>query len=184
MLVRSVDEGLSYLDVNFSVEREEDGDIKISLEYKRLEYRRRSLEVYSPSYSPRGWKDLKAWTKRILDWVEDILRKQKEGIEKIEEKAKELLESIFSPESVAKRILEFAYSLSKGDVSKIPILREAVERAFEEVEKMFDGNLPDVSKKTKELVMKGFDSWEKEGYLSSFEELEYVEGSLEIELVA
>ncbi len=55
MLVRSVDEGLSYLDVNFSVEREEDGDIKISLEYKRLEYSRRSLEVYSPSYSPRGW---------------------------------------------------------------------------------------------------------------------------------
>ncbi len=85
---------------------------------------------------------------------------------------------------MAKRILEFAYSLSKGDVSKIPILREAVERAFEEVEKMFGGDLPDVSKKTKELVMKGFDSWEKEVYLSSFEELEYVEGSLEIELVA
>ncbi len=184
MMVRSIDEGLSYVNLDLSIEKEKDGDIRISLEYERLEYRRSAFEIYAPNYSPVNWQKVKAWSNKMLEWVKSILNDQRNKLEEIRKKAQELLEDLFSPENVAKRILEFAYALSKGDVSKIPVLRKAVEKAFEEVKEMLGGKLPEITEKTRDLVMKRFDDWERRGTLQEFEELQYVKEELEMELVA
>ena len=62
---------------------------------------------------------------------------------------------------VSEDILNFARALSGGDPSKIETLRKAVQKGFDAAEKIL-GELPEVSKKTYEAVMKGFDDWAAE----------------------
>lgn len=61
----------------------------------------------------------------------------------------------------SERILEFAKSLSGGDPAKIDELKSAFKRGFDQVKRMFGGELPDISQKTYDKVMEGFDTWEK-----------------------
>ena len=69
----------------------------------------------------------------------------------------------WSPENVAKNILDMAKALSGGDQSKIETLRKAVLKGFSEAEKTWGGKLPSITDKTKEIIMKGFDDWANEG---------------------
>jgi len=59
----------------------------------------------------------------------------------------------------SQRLLDFAKALSGGDPSKIDILRDAVQKGFDAAEKQWGDKLPDISYKTLEAVMKGFDEW-------------------------
>lgn len=63
--------------------------------------------------------------------------------------------------NTANRILDFAKALSGGDPSKIEYLRAAVEKGFKEAEKTWGGKLPEISQKTYDRVMQGFDDWAK-----------------------
>lgn len=60
------------------------------------------------------------------------------------------------------RILDYAKAITGGDPSKIGEMRKMAQKAFDDVAKIMGGwdNLPEVSKKTYEAVMKGFDEWE------------------------
>ncbi len=62
-------------------------------------------------------------------------------------------------DAVANRILDFAKSLANGDESKIEMLREAVKKGFQEAEKAWGGELPGISQRTYDKIMKGFDEW-------------------------
>lgn len=66
---------------------------------------------------------------------------------------------------VSSNILNFAKALSGGDPSKIEVLKEAFLKGFNEVAAMFGGkdNMPEVSRKTYDAVMKGFEDWANEG---------------------
>lgn len=64
-------------------------------------------------------------------------------------------------EKTAGRILDFAKALSGGDPSKIGLLKDAVIKGFKEAEKTWGGKLPDISQKTYDRIMQGFDEWEK-----------------------
>lgn len=55
------------------------------------------------------------------------------------------------------RILDFAKALTGGDPSKIEAMRDAFQKGYEQAEKIWGGELPDISKQTYEAVMKGFD---------------------------
>lgn len=66
-------------------------------------------------------------------------------------------------EKTAQRILDFAKAISGGDSSKIDSLRSAVKEGFAAAEKMWGGSLPDISHRTLERVMQGFDEWANEG---------------------
>lgn len=66
----------------------------------------------------------------------------------------------YGVKQTSERILNFAKAISGGDPSKIETLRDAVKKGFAEVEKMFGGELPQISKDTYDAVMKGFDEWE------------------------
>jgi hypothetical protein len=57
------------------------------------------------------------------------------------------------------RLLDFAKAITGGDPSKIGLMREYVQKGFDEVEKMFGGKLPEISYQTLNAVMKGLDEW-------------------------
>lgn len=69
----------------------------------------------------------------------------------------------YSVDETAKRILDFAVALSGGDPSKLSTLKDAVVAGFKEAENAWGGKLPEISQKTYEAVMKGFDEWEEAG---------------------
>jgi hypothetical protein len=66
-----------------------------------------------------------------------------------------------SPENVSDNIVAFAKALSGEDKSKLSLLRQAIEDGFSEAEKAWGGELPEISKKTYDLVMEKLDAWEK-----------------------
>ena len=57
----------------------------------------------------------------------------------------------------SQRILDFATALTGGDPSKIEEMRSAFLKGYKQAEKTWGGNLPDISKRTYDAVMKGFD---------------------------
>lgn len=68
----------------------------------------------------------------------------------------------YSAEETADRIVDFAKTISGGDITKAPMLRNAVDDAFEDVAEMWGGmeNTLQVTQDTYELVMDGFDEWQ------------------------
>ena len=68
----------------------------------------------------------------------------------------------YGVEKTSTRILEFAKAISGGDPAKIEMLRGAVEKGFGAAASAFGQELPGISKKTYEAVMKGFDDWANE----------------------
>lgn len=61
----------------------------------------------------------------------------------------------------SQRILDFATALTGGDPSKIEKMRSAFQKGYEQAEKTWGGKLPDISKKTYDAVLKGFDDMAK-----------------------
>ncbi|MCL1844719.1 MAG: hypothetical protein FWF77_02335 [Defluviitaleaceae bacterium] len=69
----------------------------------------------------------------------------------------------FSVDETAARILDFAVALTGGDPGRIELMRDAVQRGFDQAERMFGGELPQISHDTHEAVMNGFDEWQEAG---------------------
>ncbi|QKS72811.1 hypothetical protein FLK61_40080 [Paenalkalicoccus suaedae] len=63
-------------------------------------------------------------------------------------------------EATSERIVNFAIALSGGDVEKLGILRGAIDDGFKAVKDIF-GELPEVSKKTYDLIQEKLNAWEK-----------------------
>lgn len=59
----------------------------------------------------------------------------------------------------SERILDFAKALTGGDPSKIDEMKSAFEKGFKAAEKLWGGELPEISQKTYDAVMKGFEEW-------------------------
>ena len=62
----------------------------------------------------------------------------------------------------SERILDFAKALTGGDSSKAEKMREAIKQGFEEAAKLWGDELPEISQKTYDAVMKGIDDWKAE----------------------
>jgi len=79
--------------------------------------------------------------------------------------AQELIgeDGFFGVKQTTARIMDFAKALVGTDAGedKIKLMRDAVQKGFDEVAKMFGGfdNLPDVTKRTYEAIMKAFSEW-------------------------
>lgn len=59
----------------------------------------------------------------------------------------------------SERILDFAKALTGGDESKAEEMREAIKKGFDAAAKLWGDELPEISKKTYDAVMKGIDEW-------------------------
>lgn len=62
----------------------------------------------------------------------------------------------------SERILDFAKALTGGDSSKVEDIRTAIEKGFSEAAKLWGDELPEISQKTHDAVMKGLDEWAKQ----------------------
>ena len=69
----------------------------------------------------------------------------------------------FSVENTAARILDFAVAISGGDPARLDVLRGAIEQAFENAERIWGGELPEISQQTRAAVMEGLDQWAASG---------------------
>lgn len=62
----------------------------------------------------------------------------------------------------SERILDFAKALTGGDSEKAEEMRTAIKKGFEAAAKLWGDELPEISQKTYDAVMKGIDEWKKE----------------------
>lgn len=69
----------------------------------------------------------------------------------------------FSPETVSDRIVNFAKTISGGDTEKYGLLKDAIEKGFNEAREILGGSLPEISEKTYGLVMEKLDTWANAG---------------------
>lgn len=60
-------------------------------------------------------------------------------------------------EATSSRIIDFATALTGGDPDKIEEMREAFKKGYAMAEEKWGGELPDISKRTYDAVMKKFD---------------------------
>lgn len=112
----------------------------------------------------------------LRDVVKDLLKRQ--GVEldklqkgdmvKVDDKARADAAKMIAEdgplgaEKTAERIVQFAKAISGGDKGKLDTLKAAIEKGFKEAEKAFGGQLPDISKKTMELINSKLDAWKNE----------------------
>lgn len=61
--------------------------------------------------------------------------------------------------AVSDRIVEFAKSVSGGDVSKLSELKDAIDRGFAGAKRTLGGSLPDISNQTYDAIMSKLDDW-------------------------
>lgn len=59
----------------------------------------------------------------------------------------------------SERIIEFAKTVSGGDIAKYDKLVESIKAGFEAAKEAFGGELPEISQQTYDAVMKGLDEW-------------------------
>ena len=64
------------------------------------------------------------------------------------------------------RILDFASALTGGDPDKIEKMRDAFKKGYAQAEDTWGDKLPDISQKTYQAVMDGFDKMAKDASLS------------------
>ncbi|WP_026651537.1 hypothetical protein [Butyrivibrio proteoclasticus] len=57
----------------------------------------------------------------------------------------------------SERILDFAKALAGDDPEKLENMREAFKKGYDQAQKTWGGELPEISKQTYDAVMKGFD---------------------------
>lgn len=69
----------------------------------------------------------------------------------------------------SQRILDFATALTGGDPDKIEEMRAAFQKGYKQAEKTWGGNLPEISQRTYDAVMSGFDKMAKEAGLTTEE---------------
>ena len=89
------------------------------------------------------------------------------SIEVDEATAKQAAEDIsedgyWGVKQTSERILDFAKAISGGDSSKAEEMREAIQQGFDEAAKLWGDELPEISQKTYDAVMKGIDEWKNE----------------------
>lgn len=126
----------------------------------------------------RLWEETQKATESLRNLVERLIGRQVKTVEDIlSEKATLIVDEAARAEAeraisedgewgikaVSSRIVDFAKAISGGDKAKLDELRSAIEEGFKQVEKAFGGQLPDISKKTYDEVMRRLDEWENEG---------------------
>lgn len=64
-------------------------------------------------------------------------------------------------EQTSDRIFQFATSLADGDTALFDKIKEGIVKGFEQAKQDFGGELPEISQKTFDAVMKKLDEWAK-----------------------
>lgn len=65
----------------------------------------------------------------------------------------------WSPEETSERMLNFAIALSGDDRAKADMLLDAVKKGYEEAERLWGEELPQISKDTLKMTIERFEAW-------------------------
>ncbi|MBQ3512374.1 MAG: hypothetical protein IJA32_01055 [Lachnospiraceae bacterium] len=102
----------------------------------------------------------------IADMSEEVFwNKIREGNFEVDEATRKQAQEDISEDGywgvkqTSERLLSFAKALTGGDASKAEEMRAAIQKGFEEAEKLWGGELPEISSQTYDAVMKGIDEW-------------------------
>ena len=71
-------------------------------------------------------------------------------------------DGFYGVKNTSNRILDMAKALTGGDPDKIEEMRNAFKKGFDQATKSWGQTLPEISSKTYDAVMEGFDNWAKE----------------------
>lgn len=71
-------------------------------------------------------------------------------------------DGFYGVKNTSDRILEMAKALTGGDPDKIEEMRDAFKKGFDQATKSWGQALPEISSKTYDAVMEGFDNWANE----------------------
>ncbi|MCR5420758.1 MAG: hypothetical protein K6E98_07125 [Lachnospiraceae bacterium] len=145
--------------------------------------------IYTPNTSivDKLKADQEANQKRLMDMVHDAMSDQFSAFkaangenedsiwqflasgkftvsEAAKEDAKKAIseDGFYGVKNTSDRILEMAKALTGGDPSKIEEMRNAFKKGFDQATKSWGRELPEISSKTYDAVMEGFDNWAKE----------------------
>lgn len=103
-----------------------------------------------------------SYTSRKTTSVKSVHIKIKtETAEATEEESQEI-SGYWGAEETSQRILDFAKKISGNNPEKFDLLIGAFKTGFEEAKKAFGGTLPEVSHKTYDLVMEGFEKMKED----------------------
>ena len=102
----------------------------------------------------------------IADMSEEVFwNKIREGNFEVDEATRKQAQEDISEDGywgvkqTSERMISFAKALTGGDASKAEEMRAAIQKGFEQAEKLWGGELPEISSKTYDAVMKGIDEW-------------------------
>ncbi len=104
------------------------------------------------------------YTSRKMTSVKSVNIKIK--TEAVEEEPSQEITGYWGAEETSQRILDFAKKISGNNPEKFDLLIGAFKNGFEEAKKTFGGTLPEVSHKTYDLVMDGFEKMKEEAGIS------------------
>lgn len=90
-----------------------------------------------------------------------------DGATKLQAQADIAEDGYYGVSQTSQRILDFATALTGGDPDKIEEMRAAFKKGYEQAEKTWGGKLPEISSKTYDAVMSGFDKLAKEAGIMS-----------------
>lgn len=113
-------------------------------------------------------KDMEKSYSNLKKLINDLILKQNSLNKKTTNPRKEVAvnakkeiqgDGRFSPENLSNNIVDFAKNISGGNKSKLKELKNAIIKGFKEAEKILGGELPEISKKTYDLVMEKMEDW-------------------------
>lgn len=127
-------------------------------------------------------------TQSMLEFAEKLLGKQAEKVNKTdfaalaqqlglgttpEEAQKAIAEDgMWGVDAVSTRLVDMAISLTGGDPAKAALMREAIQKGFEQAGVALGGELPQISQDTYTETMNRLDYWEANGSMEGYGEAE------------
>jgi hypothetical protein len=100
-----------------------------------------------------------------IDKSTDIYGLLREGLVQVDDETrlqaqKDIaVDGYWGVEQTSERLLSFAMALAGGDPSKADIMIKAVKKGFEEAEKAWGGELPQISRDTLDRTINKLESW-------------------------
>jgi hypothetical protein len=120
------------------------------------------VEMIKKLFTKQAQQDgLSGWNaalpdKNLADFFAN-LKPDQETIDKAKEAISE--DGYYGVNKTAGRIMDFAKAVAGNDPEKIESMRAAVQKGFDQAERMWGKKLPEISQQTYEKVMKEFGDW-------------------------
>jgi len=156
---RSIGEGAVYersnaaprTPANINTNSNDDVDVRAVLRDRREQDARNLISLIQQHFN--GQADFSTSSRRSIQTsINEISRAE----------AQELVseDGFFGVEQTSERLFNMAMSFAGGDPEVMEQMREAIIKGFEAAERLWGGELPEISHQTLDAIMQKFDNWQ------------------------